>query len=397
MLYSIVNDPLSTAFNLNHDLGIIQDWAYQWKMSFNLDPTKQANEVLFSRKKKPQDHPSLFFNGSPVTTVENQKHLGLTLDKTLSFRPHIEEKIIKVNKLIGILKHISTFMPHKSLNQIYKSFVRPHFDYCDVIYHIPHSYSNHGIILNDLMEKIEKCQYKAALAITGTWKGSNRSKLYEEIGWESLTDRRSCRRSLLLHKIINNNTPAYLKTLLPEIRQPFLPNVFRNIQCRSSKYKNSFFPDAIHTWNHIICNFDDLPSITVLKKHLLSLFRPKCKSIFGIVNPTYLPILYQLRVGLSNLRSHKVKHNFCDTPTSTCLCGAAIESTDHFFNSCSLYNEQRLQLMSKVNVVLRRNNLVIDSRTKLLLYGHPQLNDTDNKLILTYSLEYLNSSKRFTE
>ena len=246
-------------------------------------------------------HPTLFFNGSPVTQVNKQKHLGLILDKTLSFRSHIEEKIIKVNRIIGSLKHLSTFMPLKALNQIYKSFARPHLDYCDVIYHIPHSYSNHGIVLNDLMKKIEKTQYKAALAITGTWKGSNRSKLYEELGWESLSDRRYSRRILFLHKIVNNETPPYLKNLLPENRQTFLPNVFRNIRCRTSKYKNSYFPDAINSWNHIICNFDDLPSNTILKKHLLSFFRPNSKSTFGIYSPIYLPILFQLRVGLSSL------------------------------------------------------------------------------------------------
>ena len=60
MLYSAINDPLSTANNLNHDLCIIQDWAYQWKMSFNPDPVKQATEVLFSCKKKQVVHPTLF-------------------------------------------------------------------------------------------------------------------------------------------------------------------------------------------------------------------------------------------------------------------------------------------------------------------------------------------------
>ena len=39
------------------------------------------------------------------------------------------------------------------------------------------------------MEKIERVQYQAALAVTGTWQGSNCSKLNEELGWETLSDR----------------------------------------------------------------------------------------------------------------------------------------------------------------------------------------------------------------
>ena len=44
MLFSIVKDPIISTNDLNHDLSIIQKWAYQWKMEFNPDPTKQATE-----------------------------------------------------------------------------------------------------------------------------------------------------------------------------------------------------------------------------------------------------------------------------------------------------------------------------------------------------------------
>ena len=76
------------------------------------------------------------------------------------------------------------------LDQMYKTFVRPHLDYCDVIYHIPPKQDQLGVVLNSVMEMAEKVQYQAALAVTGTWQGSSRSKLYEELGWESLSDRR---------------------------------------------------------------------------------------------------------------------------------------------------------------------------------------------------------------
>ena len=60
MLYSIVKDPLISANDLNHDLDLITRWAYQWKMEFNPDPIKQANEVLFSQKETSPNHPPLF-------------------------------------------------------------------------------------------------------------------------------------------------------------------------------------------------------------------------------------------------------------------------------------------------------------------------------------------------
>ena len=95
---------------------------------------------------------------------------------------------------------------------MYKALVRSHFDYCDVIYDVP-SKTHHpplGRMLGSLMEKVERIQYQAALAITGAWQGSSRSKLYGKLVWESLSDRRKFRRTLQIHKFINNNTISYL-------------------------------------------------------------------------------------------------------------------------------------------------------------------------------------------
>ena len=70
MLFSIVKDPIISTNDLNHDLSIIQKWAYQWKMEFNPDPTKLATEVLFSCKKSSPYHPP--FNGMAVAKVKDQ-------------------------------------------------------------------------------------------------------------------------------------------------------------------------------------------------------------------------------------------------------------------------------------------------------------------------------------
>ena len=51
-LFSVVHNANTTAKELNNDLVKISRWAYQWKMSFNPDPSKQAQEVIFSRKTK---------------------------------------------------------------------------------------------------------------------------------------------------------------------------------------------------------------------------------------------------------------------------------------------------------------------------------------------------------
>ena len=49
------------------------------KMSFNPDISKQAHEVVFSRKKFKISHPSLTFNNVQVAQVGSLKHLGISL------------------------------------------------------------------------------------------------------------------------------------------------------------------------------------------------------------------------------------------------------------------------------------------------------------------------------
>ena len=97
--------------------------------------------------------------------------------------------------------------------------------------------------------KVERVQYQAALAITGAWQGSSRSKIYDELGWETLSDRRKGRRVLLINKIINNNTPSYLNEKLPPFCREMLSGnintTFHAIRCKTYRYLSSFFPDAI--------------------------------------------------------------------------------------------------------------------------------------------------------
>ena len=104
-------------------------------LSFNPDPNKQGIEVLFSHKINSPIHPPLYFNNQEVYSAAHHKHLGLILDYKLTFAKHISKKISIARKGIGIIKYKSSYAPTKTLDQIYKIFVRPYVDYCDIIYH----------------------------------------------------------------------------------------------------------------------------------------------------------------------------------------------------------------------------------------------------------------------
>ena len=48
-LFTIIKDKNESASILNNDLLLISKWAYNWKILFSPDPTKPAQEVIFSK------------------------------------------------------------------------------------------------------------------------------------------------------------------------------------------------------------------------------------------------------------------------------------------------------------------------------------------------------------
>ena len=108
-LFTIVKDENKSANVLNNDLSLISEWAFNWKMLFNPDPSKPAQEVLFSRKKKALYHPTLSLNNIQVERASSQKHLGLILDGELHFKQYIESDIAKINKVVAVIKNVDIF------------------------------------------------------------------------------------------------------------------------------------------------------------------------------------------------------------------------------------------------------------------------------------------------
>ena len=345
------------------DLHTVTVWAYQWKMVFNPDITKQAIEVIFSVKKKKPVHPDLAMNGVPVARHEHTKHLGLFLDSALNFSKHVKEAVLIALKGISLLKYLSKYVDRNVLNLAYKLYVRPHLDYGDIIYHNQRA---------DLMQLIEQVQYKAALIVSGCWQGTSRERLYDDLGWESLSDRRWARRMSTFYKIKNELAPSYLSDHLPEQSVTNISFRERNIRApisRTERYDNSFFPYCIANWNKLENTVKFLPSLTCFKKHLNSFIRPKLKSFFGINDNSGIKLLSKIRVEFSDLRDHRYNHNFnCITPI--CSCGLGDETTVHYFLFCPRYQSQRNILLSKISEITGSDITVLpnDHRNQIIMY-----------------------------
>ena len=96
----------------------------------------------------------------------------------------------------------------------------------------------------NLINKIEKAQHDATLAITGAIRGTSRENLYTKLGLESLKSRRWFRKLACFYKIQSTGLPKYLLQLIPTNNHSYILRKPLNIlhyYCRTDTFKNSFF------------------------------------------------------------------------------------------------------------------------------------------------------------
>ena len=138
------------------------------------------------------------FNDSIVNVTSIHKHLGVIFDSKLIFDEHLKSVIKKISKTVDLPWKFQGILPRIFLITIYKSFVRPHLDYGDIIYD--------QIFNEPFHQRIEPIQYNAAIAITGAIRDTSSEKLYQEFGLESLRSRRWLRKLCLFYKIYKNKS-----------------------------------------------------------------------------------------------------------------------------------------------------------------------------------------------
>ena len=111
------------------------------------------------------------------------------------------------------------------------------------------------------MEKIERVQYNACLVITGAFKGTSRERIYQELGLESLKDRK-WHRKLFFYKIVKGLPPKYLTSHLQLHNNPIYQtrstakNIVKQTASRTDDFNNT--PCSLE-WNNLN---DDIKSLS---------------------------------------------------------------------------------------------------------------------------------------
>ena len=175
------------------------------------------------------------------------------------------------NKVLISCKRAQQACESYTISEPYKLYIRPHLDYGDFIYHDPPKICElyRSFPLSNLMEKLESVKDSAALAVSGTRRGTPREKLYAELGWEFLSLRRWSRRLTLFYRIVNNLAPNLTRDPIPPQQQSQYFLRKHHVIGQELKSSNLRFI-------HIVCLNEMHLKLRLDLRHLLPFSRRKC-------------------------------------------------------------------------------------------------------------------------
>ena len=131
-------------------------------------------------------------SGRPLEDVDEEKDLGVIIDKDLKFHRQAAAAVKKANSSLGIIKKSFTFLDEETLPLLFKSLVRPHLEYGNVIW---------GPFYKGDAEDVERVQRRATKGVPGL-----SSLTYEErlrkLKLPSLQHRRRRGDIIMTYKII---------------------------------------------------------------------------------------------------------------------------------------------------------------------------------------------------
>ena len=357
---------------LNEDLSQIQEWANQWLVRFS--PSKSKLLTCSFRKLPVAD---ITFNNTNLESVESHKHLGLILSNDLSWTKHIESIVKSVSPLIDVLKKLKYDLDRTTLETTYFSFIRPKMEYgCQI-------WDNCSNRDSDMLENL---QLDIARIVTGARKGTSHDLIYSETNWQTLSKRRELFKLKHFIKIVNNEAPEYLKSLLPMSHGMVRPNS-RNpdnyfiFKSRTETFKSSFMPSSIVLSNETTSEHRNVDFITQSMKH-------KGNNLFNYGNRTEGIKHAQLRMLCSKLNAHLFSLHVVDSPQ--CPCGYVLEDNHHYLLQCPLFNIPRQNLLQVLNNLIE----AVDINTTTLLYGSEKYDLNINQNIFLCVHEFIRKSSR---
>ena len=250
-IYDIQYDKQVLENNLQRSLILLQQWCKENGMLINTDKTK----VMFitSRQKRCNLNDASFHlkcNNIDLKLTKGDKILGANIDENLIWDSHYKYIVKKVSTHLWLLSQISSYLSVKDRLLFYNAYIRPHFDYCSVIW---------GSSTCSNTDKITKLQRRACKLILRN-EYSNLEEAQNRLNMLSFSESVFLQKAKVMYKVSNNIAPEYLTDLF-KMRESN-SNSTLNLRSVSNKhflipkpkinlFKNSLSYSGALVWNSI--------------------------------------------------------------------------------------------------------------------------------------------------
>ena len=108
-LTTFAEDSCVLEHKVNYDMNLIQSWLSANKLTLNVKKTKYM--LIGSQLSQINSDFTVKVNNTPLERVIKHNSLGVQIDESLNWRPHIHTILKKISAGIAILRRVSHFIP----------------------------------------------------------------------------------------------------------------------------------------------------------------------------------------------------------------------------------------------------------------------------------------------
>ena len=265
-------DPQYVAAHLSNELGKCKQWLIDNRLSLHVGKTES---ILFgsARKLKRAGMFQVTCDGAPVKRVSSVKYLGVTLDESLSGKPHAENVIKKCGGRVSFLFRHASILNFKSRITLCSALIQPFLDYC--------SSSWYSGLTQKLKCRLDVIQRRMIRFVFGMHHMEHVDfKQNLNLSWLSVCDRVNYFKLCLVFKVKAGKAPPYLSDSFTPVssththstRGSHAHNFAITREIASSP--SSFSLTSIKAWNDLPAHIKLIDSEstfrTSLKAHFLS-------------------------------------------------------------------------------------------------------------------------------
>lgn len=241
----------------------LASWCKKNGMVINTDKTKAMIITTRQRRSRIDDNIQIFLNDIQLSTVSNEKVLGVQIDNNLSWREHVSKVAKKMSTNIWLLSKIKCYLSLEHRLIYYKSYIQPHLDYANIVW---------GNTAKTNLMQIERLQ-KRACRIILDYNVNNVYQSMNDLKIMTISERIFFRKAKFMYKISNGLTPEYINEMfskrqevnhdgnVSQILRSMTADNFLLPKPNIELYKSSLAFSGPVVWNCLANNVKNAPSV----------------------------------------------------------------------------------------------------------------------------------------